>query len=62
MMVETRYGPVGAKVSCRGKTVLNIAPEHRDCLRAAEEHGVPLKKVYQAALEAARAHVEQAKG
>jgi uncharacterized protein (DUF111 family) len=62
VVVETRYGPIGAKVSRRGETVLNVAPEHRECLRAAETHGVPLKEVYQAALEAARAHVEQAKG
>jgi uncharacterized protein (DUF111 family) len=48
-------------VARRGAAVMNIAPEYRECQRAAEERGVPLKEVYQAALEAARTHVEQAK-
>lgn len=62
VVVETRYGPIGAKVARRGAAVMNVAPEYRECQRAAEERGVPLKEVYQAALEAARTHVEQAKG
>jgi uncharacterized protein (DUF111 family) len=61
VVVETRYGPIGAKVARRGAAVMNVAPEYRECQRAAEERGVPLKEVYQAALEAARTHVEQAK-
>jgi uncharacterized protein (TIGR00299 family) protein len=52
--VETEYGPVAVKVSRRGKDVLNIAPEYRDCQRLAAERGVPLKQVHQVALEAAR--------
>lgn len=61
IVVETHYGPIGAKVARRGAAVMNVAPEYRECQRVAEERGVPLKKVYQAALEAARTHVEQAK-
>ncbi len=54
LTVETPYGPVGVKIARRGETVVNVAPEYRDCRRLAAEHGVPLKAVHQAALEAAR--------
>lgn len=54
VVVQTPYGPVGVKVARRGEAILNIAPEHRDCQRAAEESGAPLKEVYQAAWAAAR--------
>jgi len=60
-VVETRYGPIGAKVARRGDTVMNVAPEYRECQRVAEEQGVPLKDVFQAAREAARALVNPAK-
>jgi uncharacterized protein (TIGR00299 family) protein len=52
--VHTAYGAVRIKTaSWQGRT-LNAAPEYRDCLRLAEEKGVPLKDVYQAALAAAQ--------
>ncbi len=53
--VETSYGAVSVKVASRGEEVMNVAPEVRDCRRLADERGVPLKAVYQAAQEAARA-------
>jgi uncharacterized protein (DUF111 family) len=53
LTVETAFGPVGVKLACLEGRIVNIAPEHRDCLRLAEEKGVPLKDVYQAALAAA---------
>ena len=56
VVVETRYGPVGVKVARRGGTVMNVAPEYRECQRVAGEQGVPLKEVYQAALEVALSH------
>jgi hypothetical protein len=55
--VETDYGPIDVKVARRGKTVLNVTPEYRDCQRIATERGVPLKAVCQAAMEAARNRV-----
>ncbi|MFN2300036.1 MAG: nickel pincer cofactor biosynthesis protein LarC [Anaerolineales bacterium] len=52
--VQTAYGAVRIKTaSWQGRT-LNAAPEYRDCLRLAEDKGVPLKDVYQAALAAAQ--------
>jgi len=61
-VVETPYGPVGVKIARRGDAVLNVAPEYRDCRRVAEERGVPLKEVYQAAVAAARAQEEGREG
>lgn len=52
--VETRYGPIDVKVARHGERVMNVAPEHRDCRRAAQEHGVPLKEVHRAAMTAAK--------
>jgi uncharacterized protein (TIGR00299 family) protein len=54
IVVETAYGPLSVKVAMRGEAVLNVAPEHRECQRVAEEQGVPLKEVHQAAIAAAR--------
>ncbi|MGD2176447.1 MAG: DUF111 family protein [Anaerolineae bacterium] len=54
IVAETPYGPVRVKVARRGDTVLDIAPEHRECQRIAEERGIPLKGIHQAALAAAR--------
>jgi uncharacterized protein (TIGR00299 family) protein len=59
LVVDTCLGPVGVKVARRGDTVLNVAPEYQECRRIATEQGVPLKEVYQVALEAARVHVRQ---
>jgi len=62
VVVETRYGPVRVKIARRGRAVLNIAPEYRDCQRIASDRGVPLKEVYQAALNAARQMDREADG
>jgi uncharacterized protein (TIGR00299 family) protein len=52
--IETAYGRVRIKTAKWKGRVMNAAPEYRDCLRLAEEKGVPLKEIYQAALAAAR--------
>jgi len=57
--VETAYGPIAVKVSRRGETVLNVTPEYQDCQRIAAEQDAPLKEVYQAAMEAARRHLDR---
>lgn len=46
--VDTPYGPVRVKVS-RWGDVERAEPEYEDCKRLAEERGVPLRVVYQAA-------------
>lgn len=43
--VDTDYGPIRIKVSRESGRVLNFAPEYEDCRKAAQERGVPLKRV-----------------
>ena len=50
--VATEWGSVGVKVAERNGQVINIAPEFGDCRVLAEQTGAPLKKIYQAALNA----------
>jgi uncharacterized protein (DUF111 family) len=47
--VETPYGPVRVKVGRLGGEVLNARPEWDDCAVRAREHGVPVKRVLEAA-------------
>ena len=48
--VETAYGEVTVKVaSDKSGTILNAAPEYRDCEKIARERGVPVKEIYRAA-------------
>jgi hypothetical protein len=54
IVVETRYGRVGVKVSKLGDVVKNISPEYEDCRRIALQLGIPLKEVYEEAKRAAR--------
>jgi len=52
--IETPFGTIAIKISRIGEQIVNITPEYDDCRRAAEQHGVPLKQVSQAAIEAAK--------
>ena len=49
-VVDTPYGPVSVKVARLPDGSSKRAPEFEDCKRAALAHGVPLRKVYLAAL------------
>ncbi len=51
--ITTRFGQLSVKVGYLDGRVATVAPEYEDCLRAAQEHGVPLKAVYSAVLAAA---------
>ena len=51
--VETAYGPLRVKIAVAPDGTRNLAPEYEDCRRAAAEHRVALKLVYQAAIAAA---------
>jgi uncharacterized protein (DUF111 family) len=53
--VDTPFGCLQVKLARREGQPVNIAPEYEDCRKAAVKHGVPLKEVYAAAEEAARA-------
>ncbi len=49
--VDTPWGPIAVKVAGEGDLV-NAAPEYEDCRRVASTAGVPVKRVYLAALAA----------
>lgn len=51
--VSTAYGPVRIKVALAPDGHENLAPEYDDCKRIAMQQGVPIKRIYQAALAAA---------
>ena len=46
--VETRFGPLAAKVALLPDGRRRVAPEYEDCRRVAEAQGVPLWEVYRA--------------
>ncbi|HEX9372796.1 MAG TPA: nickel insertion protein [Roseiflexaceae bacterium] len=50
-MVATPLGPVRLKRKRWRGEELGAAPEYEDCARLAREHGLPLREVYQIALE-----------
>lgn len=45
--VETAWGSVGVKAGYHQGKMVQFSPEYRDCEKAAKEHGVPLKTVYE---------------
>jgi len=50
--VRTPWGPVRVKIASVNGSVVNYAPEYEDCRRIALKHGVPLKSVIQAGMQA----------
>jgi pyridinium-3,5-bisthiocarboxylic acid mononucleotide nickel chelatase len=50
--VVTSYGPLSIKLGILNKEVIQVAPEFEDCRKAAEKAGVPIKTVYDSALQA----------
>ena len=52
VLVATPFGEIGIKVGSRGGEVMTESPEFDDCRRAAITAGVPLQRVYQAAVSA----------
>jgi len=53
--VQTPFGPVPVKLKRLEGRLIAAAPEFDDCRRLAEERGVPVREVYDAAAAAARA-------
>jgi uncharacterized protein (TIGR00299 family) protein len=50
--VETEWGPIEGMLGEVRRGALRFAPEFESCRRAAAEHGVPLRAVYEAAQKA----------
>ncbi len=47
--IETVHGTVRIKISKRGDEIMTATPEYEDCRRIAQEKGIPLKQVMDAA-------------
>ena len=60
--VATPYGPVSIKLGLLKEEVIQAAPEFEDCRQAADKAGVPIKAVYDAALQAYHHTVSQNTG
>ena len=52
--VETEFGPIRLKAGAWQGAEVTVAPEYEDCKRAALAHGVPLRRVYAAAVALTR--------
>jgi len=50
--VQTEYGEVRVKLALHNGEVLNANPEYEDCKRLSDERGVPVKRVWAAAMTA----------
>jgi uncharacterized protein (DUF111 family) len=57
--VPTSWGSVSVKIGYSGGEEVQYAPEYRECAAIAEQHGVPLKAVYD---EVRRAYGDMKKG
>ncbi len=53
LSVATVYGKIDVKITCLNDEVVSISPEFESCRKAAEKIHIPLKTVYDAAIEAA---------
>lgn len=56
--VETDFGDIPVKLGYLGDELLQASPELEDCRRAARRHDVPVARVHEAALAAARARLD----
>lgn len=52
--VQTRYGEVRVKIGIWNGREVTASPEHEDCVRQSQEHGVTTKEVYLEAMQAYR--------
>ncbi|UCD58148.1 MAG: nickel pincer cofactor biosynthesis protein LarC [Candidatus Hydrogenedentota bacterium] len=57
--VSTEWGAVRVKVGTGGGRVMSVSPEFEDCKTVARRHKVPLKRVYDAARDAAMEELEE---
>lgn len=57
--IETPYGSVPVKIGSGPYGAAQLKPEFDVCVERAEQHGVPVRDVIQAALAAARAELEE---
>lgn len=52
--IQTEFGIIKVKMVMLNGIIKNVAPEYEDCKRIADEKGIPLKRVYNAAVRASQ--------
>jgi pyridinium-3,5-bisthiocarboxylic acid mononucleotide nickel chelatase len=52
LTVETPFGPIEVKVAGGDGLPDQVSPEYESCRQAAEQHQIPIRRVYNAALAA----------
>ena len=55
----TQWGPVKVKLGTGGGDLLTVSPEFEDCRAIARANDVPLRRVYDAARDAAAKKLEE---
>ena len=48
--IQTRWGTVRAKCGYLEGQLIKTVPEYEDCKRLAEQHGIPLREIYEEAI------------
>jgi len=48
--VSTKYGEIRMKIGILDGKPVTASPEYEDCKKAAELHGVPIRRVYEEAI------------
>lgn len=54
MKIQTEFGDIRVKVGRENNKILHISPEYEDCKRIAREKNIPLKELFQKAMDIAR--------
>ena len=52
--IQTEFGDISVKVGRENDKILHISPEYEDCKRIAREKNIPLKELFQKAMDIAR--------
>ena len=48
--LKTPYGPVRIKIADINEGQVKVSPEYEDCARLAKQHQIPLRKIYELAI------------
>jgi pyridinium-3,5-bisthiocarboxylic acid mononucleotide nickel chelatase len=57
--VTTEFGAIKVKIGEMNDQIMSVSPEYNDCKKAASEHNVPIKMVYDAVKAASRIKTEK---
>ena len=54
MEVQTEFGNIRVKIGRENDKILHISPEYEDCKGIAKKKNIPLKEIFQKAIDKAR--------